>query len=188
MNRIFIFDVDGTVANSSIYTPLIIYFQKHKLYFRLFLLYLLVPFSIVLDFFSRPTHQLVFYSLYKNIYKKYDCYDELMLEFSKKEIAITCDILNHVMDKHTVYFISTNVSVIGIYLNKFSPKKSYLIDVNNINRDVLTDYKEKSIKEIIANNPNCKLFGFGDSKYDMPFLKYCDKGFILKNQKYQRVV
>lgn len=190
-NILFIFDVDGTLTNTTIYTPIFIELKSRKKYYLLLLLYIFSPLIILLDKISRPLHQFFFYKFFRSVIKNYRSRDELKEILEQKIINKTKVLINNILKKgYDVFFISTNCNLINSYLKLYKPKGIYTVNTDNseiISLEYLKTFKEKSLFEIKKMNPLKEIIGIADSKSDIPFLKKCAKGYLLIRDQIRKI-
>jgi len=180
----YIFDIDGTTLKTTIYTPILYYLFKERKYITILVLYILSPFIFILDKISRPLHQLIFYKTFTKILTIVKEDESFIKHLEKKIVHIIDKTLKNInLTKNTLFFISTNCSVNNKFLKaRYNPTRIYTINLdNNINLTKLSNFKAVVIKEIINNNKDYKLIGYGDSKQDNQFLKHCDEKYLVKN-------
>ena len=187
-NYVFIFDVDGTITNSTIYTPLIVELRNTGKHILLVFLYFISPIIIFIDFLSRSLHQYLFYKVFSRYFCKYSSNIKLMETYEKKEIQQMTKILKKVLHQgYDLYFVSTNNTVLNRYLTKFMPKGIYTVEPSKASIDYLKSFKINSVKHIKALNPNKHIISFSDSPSDISSLDLGHKGYLFKRNRIIKV-
>lgn len=187
-NTVFVFDVDGTLTKTNLYTPILIELKAKKKYGSILLLYFISPLIYIIDFISRSTHQMLFYKFFIKTIKNYKSGSQYYRTLCDKEINKICRLIKKIKQKkYPFYFVSTNCNLMEDYLKAFEATGIYTVNTAKLTLPYLKNFKTNTLSEIQKINPQKKIIGIADSKSDMPFLKKCTKGYLLINNKLKKV-
>ncbi len=183
--KIYIFDIDGTITNTTIFTPILFQLKKEKSFFFLYSIYAISPLIKFIDWCSRPLLQIIVFRFFEKMFNNYKYINELTDYYETKMILITSKVLNRICHKSEIYFITTNISLMNqFYYKKFNPKYIYSIDLtSSVSMKTLFNFKGACMNDIKSKEKKALFIGFGDSKYDYQFLNKCDKAYLIKNNK-----
>jgi len=193
---LLIIDLDGTLTKSDnlVRFSVFMLFRKNKLrFFLFFLLYIALKIKLIDNIIFKIWYS---YLLLKNqnINELDKCAEEFVSSESFKR-DINQDVLRFI-DEYTEYkkiVISANYSFLAEKIAVYLGIETCL----SINLEVLNSQyigqilgripygaaKVEVYKDFVKNSQNNKSVGIGDSKSDLPILKYLDAGYLVKYDK-----